>query len=226
MTNRLINHLLSMPFLVVLALLGAIGLEISEYDPTTVLFTACIFCTLWAVVLLCSRRVVFAFLLSWLLLALITIISIIKFNFLRVSLSAFDVYFYLQNGGVVKFLSNYFVLTAILGSIIFIIGLVIIFLVFKNENPQRVARWKIFVMLMASLSAVYLTFPLSASGGGFNYCLVGHRTSCFFVTLQNVPDLFGKNQLQKSLDKVATDEKYRATVDSSEIKAKPDIIIV
>lgn len=217
--------ILSKPVLVGISLIGAVGIILNEYDPVTLVFTFCLFCTLWAFILLCSRRAAFSLLLTWLIIGCISLISFFKYRFLRVSLSAFDFIFYLRNAGLVQFLSHYFLISALIAALIFLVGLWGLIRLYKNEPRTNWQSWQISLMLIFSVLSVYFTFPIS-SWGVFNYCLAGHRTSCFFASLRNVPDLFGKNQLQMTLDQIPSDEKYQMNAATPPFKSKPDIIVV
>lgn len=200
-------------------------LVLSEGDPTTYAFTGFIFCTCSALVLLISKRLIFSVIMTWLLFFCLTAFSLIVYRYLCLSLTVFDIFFYLRNLHVLTSMSSYFSILLILGLVLMIAGIILGMLIYKSEKPVMFSRKTLFLMLGFSAVGVYLTYPPMASNQDYCIC-TKHRTSCFFASLINIQDVIGTSQLKQSLDKIQSTEKYTAKISSSALTAKPDIIVI
>jgi len=217
-------RLLSKKVLVIFSLLGAIMLVLSEGDSTTYAFTGFIFCTCSAFFLLISRRLIFSVMMTWLLFFGITSFSLIVYRHLCLSLTVFDVFFYLRNLHILSSMSGYFLAFLILGLIVIVASIILGLLIYKSEKTIGFSRKVLFLMLSISALGVYLTYPAIASHQDYCIC-TKHRTSCFFASLINIQDVIGKNQLKQSLTKIQSTEKYTAKIYSL-ATTKPDIIVI
>ncbi len=209
----------------ILSLLGAIALVISERDTTTYAFSGFLFCTCCAIVLLLSRRLAFSVIMTWIFFLGLTFASLIIFSYLSVSLSAFDTFFYITNMQDLTEMSNFFLICLIATIVMITLSIVLGIMIYRSEQPVTFSRIKIFLMLIFTATGVYFTYPPLASNQ--DYCICTHHcTSCFFASLLNMPEIIGKSQLKKSLDKMPSTAHYQTNITPPTIKDRPDIIVI
>ncbi len=196
------NGWLSLPFVAALAVVTA-----------TLLFAA-------------TRRLSFSVCCGWMIVGLLSIISLIKFKMKGFSLHFYDLVFLANDGDAVDFIFDSYphLVAPVLVLTVFLAGVGV--LMYRMDRPRDLSVGKRLVVLMAAVILLPLTFPSEAINAQRHfYYLQGRHVSAFFVSLLDLEYVFRENELEKRLAQLPPQEPFSGAAQCGS-GDRPDIVVV
>lgn len=188
--------------------------------PFAIMILSLLTCTL----LVMSKRISFAFYSSVMVMVILTGISYFKFEMKGFSLHFYDVAFTGGDSDAMWFLLDAFTPQI---SIIFVAILafsaISIFL-FRNDAKIDLSRIKLSGLGVIPITLIGFTYPAEAGTQRYFYYLQGRHTTAFFVSLLDMQNLLGQEDLEKRLAKVPEQKPFSDNVSCG--VNQPDIFIV
>lgn len=214
---------------VTLVAVSLAGLAVSysaENALATVPFAMAILATIAAFLFLVSRRPAFSIYVAWMLVAVETLVSAIKFQMRGFSFHFYDAVFVASDKEVYPFL---------LGSYLHLVLLVLLALascvafaasVYLLEPPRRFGVPGRSALLGIAALLIPLTLPADASEERHSYYLRGRHITAFFVSFLDLEDYFTETDFQKRLAETPAQAKLEDSVDCGDLADQPDVFVV
>lgn len=190
----------------------------------TIPFSVMVLAIMTCALLVMSKRVSFAFYSSIMVMVVLTGISYFKFKMKGFSLHFFDVAFTGSDPDAVWFIFDAFPMqVAIVFATIFAFLAIGIFL-FRYDETVDLSRFKLSGMSVIPITLIGFTYPAEASDQRYFYYLQGRHATAFFVSLLDLQNLFGQEDLEKRLATLPEQKPFSDDVNCGE--NQPDIFVV
>ena len=222
--NRVLKRLVGWPFLAIVSLIGAVTVAYGEHDYQTLAFVVFVYAGLCAAIVLLARRLAFAILTTWLLIAVLTAISAMKLKYMGFSLHAYDLYFYNRDFEVYSFLFDSYLLPFVLCLAILFCGGLVCALIWRHEPRRDDLRPKALAACALALVGAIASYPQWADDQTFY--AAGHRTSSFFTSLKDIGELTEGTGFARQLQASPLKTAYDGIPDCSSGGARPDLVAV
>lgn len=190
----------------------------------TIPFALMVLAIMTCAFLVMSKRVSFAFYSSIMVMVILTGISYFKFKMKGFSLHFFDVAFTGGDPDAVWFLLDAFSMQIAIVFAAILACLAIGIFLFRNDEKVDLSRLKLSGMSVIPITLIGFTYPAEASDQRYFYYLQGRHTTAFFVSLLDLQNLFGQEDLEKRLAKLPEQKPFSDNVSCGE--NQPDIFIV
>ncbi|MGE0281764.1 MAG: sulfatase-like hydrolase/transferase [Rhizobiaceae bacterium] len=193
---------------------------------STVPFALSIAAVMAGLLFLATARAAFSIYAGWLIVALFTAISAIKYKMKGFSLHFYDAVFFAGDPETYRFLyQSYLYLLVPVGFAL----LAAVAIGIAAYRYDRRSNWSF--AWRAGLAAVlgaspFLTFPADASKNRFFYYMQGRHLTASFVSLLDIGNLFLPNELERRLAQLPAQQPMRTGVDCGDGKGWPDIFFV
>ena len=215
------------PVLAVAALLVALlALPLSENNLLSIPFGATVIVGLSLLTFLWSRRIAFSIYSALAIVAIVTIVSALKYKLKGFSLHFYDAVAMAGDAEMYRFLlSSYLhVVGPVLVAAFAAIGLLA--LLYRLDRP-RALPLRVRAMLVAAPAVLLpLTLPNEAvANQRYFYYLLGRHTTAFFVSLLDVGNLFGRSDLEARLAQMPPEPAFSGAADCGS-GDRPDVFLV
>jgi hypothetical protein len=190
-------------------------------------YTMAVTISLAGLLFLLSRRVLFSLHLAALFFILMTFVSLVKFKMKGLALHIYDVVFSGSDTSVVVFLAeNYTGIVAAAAA-----GLVILMFIaiamYRLEPPSRMPVHIRALPIIILGASAFAMFPmLNPKEEEYLPFLAGYNASALPLSLWNMPDLLGKQELARRVSLTDVTEPFGDEVDCRAGAKKPDFFLV
>lgn len=193
---------------------------------TTVPFALSIAAVAAALLFLVTSRAAFSIYAGWLIVALFTVISAIKYKMKGFSLHFYDAVFFAGDPETYRFLYQSYLHLLVPVVLALCAALAIGLAAYRYD---RRSNWS--VAWRGALAGVlcvapFLTFPADASKNRFFYYMQGRHLTASFVSLLDIGNLFLPNELELRLVKMPPQPPMRNDAECGKGKPQPDIFFV
>ena len=224
--HRLLTGITHPVTLVAVCLAGIAVSYSAENALATVPFAMAVLATIAASLFLISKRLAFSIYVAWMLVAIETLVSAIKFQMRGFSFHFYDAVFVASDKEVYPFLVGSYlhlvllVLLALASCVAFAIG------VFRLDTARSFGLSGRWALLGLSALLLPLTLPADASEERHSYYLRGRHITAFFVSFLDLEDYFTETDLQKRLAETQPQTKFEDSVDCGDLADQPDVFVV
>ncbi|WP_246681786.1 sulfatase-like hydrolase/transferase [Mesorhizobium sp. B1-1-1] len=212
--------------LVLISLAGVFGAGRAEHEWLSVPFSLTLVAALAGAVFLTSGRLAFSVYLAWMAVALVTLISAVKFRMKGFSLHFYDTIFVSSDPGVYRFLLGSYLHLILPVAAALVVGIAAAILIFRADRKLGWPAWARALLLAVLVTLVPLTFPAEASKDRYFYYMQGRHMSAFFISLMDLRNLVVEPAFEQRLQAVAPQPPFADTVDCGDRAALPDIFFV
>jgi hypothetical protein len=197
-----------------------------ENAPETVPFALALAGTMIGLIFLVSNRAAFAVYAGWMIVALATAISAIKFKMKGFSLHGYDVVFFGRDAEVVQFLLNSYLhlIMPVAGALAVTIGAIWFLLRTDSKSGWRL-RTRALLVAVAAMS-MFNSFPVEAGKERYLYYMQGRHVSAFFVSLLDLGNLLSDEGIEQRLQRFAPQSPFPQANQCGQASANPDVFIV
>ncbi len=188
--------------------------------PFAVLIVALISALLFAL----SKRPAFSLYTAFMLVGLVTVISLIKFKMKGFSLHFYDLVFVGSDPQAAEFLLGTYarlVVPALVFAAVIVVASIVLF-IYDRKIEIKTRRLMAGILLPALLLPV--TYPSEAREGRYVYYLQGRHVSAFFVSLLDLQYMFSDGEMERRLAAVKPQKLFSKAVTCG--ANAPDIFVV
>ena len=148
-----------------------------------------------------TRRLTFSVCCGWMVVGILSIISVIKFKNKGFSLHFYDMVF--LDGDAVTFLFDSYPHLVLPVLLLMALLSYSAFIMYRLDRPRRLNGPKRILVLLAATVLLPLTFPADAYERQRHfYYLAGRHVTAFFVSLLDLEYMFVENELERRLSKL------------------------
>ncbi len=175
---------------------------------------------------LITARPAFSVYVGWMAIAVLTLVSAIKYKMKGFSLHYYDAWFFGSDPEIYRFLVQSFLHLLIPVAIALLIAIAAGVLLFRSDRRSRLGFFWRTVPLAASAALAFATVPDEAVKNRFFYYMQGRHMTASFVSLMDLGNLLRPNELEQRLagstPLVGVSSKAECELEA----ARPDIFMV
>jgi len=208
------------------SLAGVLFAAEAENVWATVPFALSIAAVVAALLFLATARAAFSIYAGWLVVALFTVISAIKYKMKGFSLHFYDAVFFAGDPETYRFLyqSYLHLLVPVIVGLLAAVAIGVAAFRYDRRSNWTFA-WRAGLVGVLGVSSV-LTFPADASKNRFFYYMQGRHLTASFISLLDIGNLFLPNELEARLGQLPARQPMPTGIDCGNTKALPDIFFV
>jgi len=214
---------------VVLLLICAAGVLFAvetENVWTTVPFALSIAAVVAASLFFVTARAAFSIYAGWLIIALLTIVSAVKYKMKGFSLHFYDAVFFAGDPETYRFLYQSYLHLLLPVAVAIVIAISVGVVAYRYDSRTKWSyKWRGALLVLLGMAPL-LTFPVEASKNRFFYYMQGRHLTASFVSLLDIGNLFLPNELELRLAKLPASPPLPTDVDCGAGGARPDIFFV
>lgn len=220
----LIRLALTMPSLIAVCLVGLACIVWAEHQFRSVAFVGFSIATVAAVIFLLTRKLAFSIYAAWTLLAIITIVTYVKYKMDGVTLQAYDVAFVVGDAALPMFLISAYARYAVplMGSMA--IGLFFLVVIAWIEKPRRIRRGKCVLMALLTAAMIPISFPAEARSS--LYYMRPRYASSFLVSFRDIGNLWSLPDIVSRLQAMHREAPYDPVFACGDPDNRPDVVFV
>ncbi len=171
-----------------------------------------------------TRRLTFSVCCGWMVVGILSIISVIKFKNKGFSLHFYDMVF--LDGDAVTFLFDSYPHLVLPVLLLMALLSYSAFIMYRLDRPRRLNGPKRILVLLAATVLLPLTFPADAYERQRHfYYLAGRHVTAFFVSLLDLEYMFVENELERRLSKLPPQAPFSGAAKCGDGDL-PDIMVV
>jgi hypothetical protein len=197
-----------------------------EHEWLSVPFSLAVVAAIAGFAFLVSARPAFSLYLAWMIVALVTLISLIKFKMKGFSLHFYDAVFISQNAEVYRFLFSSYLYVILPVALALLLGIVVAVLLYRADRKSPWSARKRALVPVPLVALLLATFPAEAEQDRYFYYMQGRHMSAFFVSLLDLHNLVAEPAFEKRLAAVVPQTPFADTVDCGDRANLPDLFFV
>ena len=173
-----------------------------------------------------TRRLTFSVCCGWMVVGILSVVSLIKFKNKGFSLHFYDMVFLANDGDAVTFLLESYL--HLIVPVVLLAGLLAYagFIMFRLDRPRRLTGRKRLLAMLVAVVMLPLTFPADAYEKQRHfYYLAGRHVTAFFVSLLDLEYIFVENELEKRLSALPPQQAFSGAAKCGDGDL-PDIVVV
>lgn len=210
--------------LIAVSLAGLACIIWAEHQLKSVAFVSFTTAGVAAVIFLLSRKLAFSVYTAWTLLAVITVVTYVKYKMDGVTLQAYDVVFVASDATMPIFLLTAYAHYAIPLVAFLVVGFAVLGVIAWFEEPRRIHVVKCILLVLVAAVTVPISFPAEATSNF--YYMRPRYASSFLVSIRDLGNLWSVPAIVKRLQAMQPEAPYSPAFRCGDPGNRPDVVFV